>query len=42
MVDYEDALNLTVSLRECLPVDHLARFVVDIIALLDLSCIYVH
>ncbi len=41
-VDYEDALELTVSLRECLPPDHLARFVVDIISLLDLSCIYVH
>jgi transposase len=41
-VDYEEALELTVSLRECLPPDHLARFVVDIISLLDLSCIYVH
>ena len=41
-VDYEDALELTVSLRECLPSDHLARFVVDIIGLLDLSCIYDH
>jgi len=41
-VDYEDALELTVSLRECLPPDHLVRFVVDIISLLDLSCIYAH
>jgi transposase len=41
-VDYEEALELTVSLRECLPPGHLARFVVDIISLLDLSCIYVH
>jgi transposase len=41
-VDYEKALELTVSLRECLPVDHLARFVVAVISLLDLSCIYVH
>jgi transposase len=41
-VDYEEALELTVSLRECLPPDHLARFVVAIIGLLDLSCIYVH
>ena len=40
-VDYEKALELTVCLRECLPPDHLARFVVDIIALLDLRCIYV-
>ena len=41
-VDYEKALELTVCLRECLPPDHLARFVVAIIALLDLKCIYVH
>jgi len=41
-VDYEKALELTVYLRECLPPDHLARFVVDIVALLDLKCIYVH
>ena len=41
-VDYEKALELTVCLRECLPPDHLARFVVDIIVLLDLDCIYVH
>jgi transposase len=41
-VDYEKALELTVSLRECLPVDHLARFIVAVISLLDLSCIYVH
>jgi transposase len=41
-VDYEEALDLTVSLRECLPSDHLACFLVAIIALLDLSCIYVH
>ena len=40
-VDYEKALELTVCLRECLPPDHLARFVVDIIVLLDLECIYV-
>ncbi len=41
-VDYEEALELTVTLRECLPPDHLARFVVAVIALFDLSCIYVH
>lgn len=40
-VDHEEALELSVSLRECLPPDHLARFVVAIIGLLDLSCIYV-
>ena len=41
-VDYEATLDLTVSLRECLPPDHLARFVVDAIAQLDLDCIYIH
>ncbi|MBT9149804.1 MAG: hypothetical protein DDT28_01241 [Dehalococcoidia bacterium] len=40
-VDYEATLDLTVSMRECLPPNHLARFVVDMIAQLDLNCIYV-
>jgi transposase len=39
-VDYEKALDQTVTIRECLPSDHLARFIVAIIALLDLSAIY--
>src|SRR3990172_9270404 len=39
-VDYEATLNLTVSLREALPPNHLARFVVDVIAQLDLSPLY--
>jgi transposase len=38
--DYESTLNSTVSLREALPSNHLARFVVDIVAQLDLSRIY--
>ncbi len=38
--DYEATLNQTISLREALPPNHLARFVVDVIALLDLSAIY--
>jgi transposase len=38
--DYEATLNQTISLREALPLNHLARFVVDIIAQLDLSPIY--
>jgi transposase len=41
-VDYEKTLELRVCLGECLPPDHLARFVVDIVALLDLRCIYSH
>ncbi len=38
--DYEATLDLHISLREVLPPDHLARFVVDIIAQLDLRSIY--
>jgi len=36
-VDYEAALDQTVSLREALPANHLARFVVDVVAELDLA-----
>ena len=39
-VDYEQSLGQTVTIRECLPADHLARFIVAVIALLDLSAIY--
>jgi len=39
-VDYDAALDLTVRLGDCLPPDHLARFVVDSVALLDLSALY--
>ena len=39
-IDYETTLNLTVSLREALPTNHLARFIVDVIAQLDLSALY--
>lgn len=38
--DYEETLNLKVSLREALPPEHLARFTVDIISQLDLSHMY--
>ena len=41
-VDYAQALNLTVRLGDCLPPDHLARFVVDSVAQLDLSALYAH
>src|SRR5258707_15575599 len=41
-VDYDQALDLTVRLGDCLPPDHLARFVVDSIAQLDLSALYAH
>jgi transposase len=39
-VDDEATLNLTVSLREALPPNHLARLVADVIAQLDLSSLY--
>ena len=39
-VDYEQALDLTVRLGDCLPPEHLARFVVDSVAQLDLSALY--
>src|SRR6476661_5337430 len=41
-VNDEQALELTVRLGDCLPPEHLARFVVDSVALLDLSALYAH
>jgi transposase len=41
-VNYDQALDLTVRLGDCLPPDHLARFVVDSVAQLDLSALYAH
>ena len=38
--DYEATLNQTISIREALPADHLARFVVDLVAQLDLGRLY--
>jgi transposase len=38
--NYEETLDQKVSLREVLPPNHLARFMVDIISQLDLSSIY--
>jgi transposase len=38
--DYETTLQTSVRLEECLPQDHLARFVVDIVAQLDLAPLY--
>src|SRR3982751_1070850 len=39
--DYDATLDVTVRLGDCLPPDHLARFVVDMIAQLDLSAMYI-
>src|SRR4030065_1373987 len=38
--NYEETLNQTIRLAEAVPPEHLARFVVDLIAQLDLSKIY--
>src|SRR4030065_1862565 len=38
--NYEETLNQTIRLADALPPQHLARFLVDIIAQLDLSKIY--
>ena len=40
--DYQATLDLEISLREALPADHLAHFVVEIVAELDLRRIYRH
>jgi transposase len=40
IADYEATLNLSVSLRDALPPNHLARFVVDMVGQLDLSALY--
>ena len=39
-VDYEATLDMTIAIRDCLPPEHLAHFVVKIVNELDLSCIY--
>jgi transposase len=40
MIDYEKALDQTVTIRDVLPPDHLARFIAKMISWLDLSAIY--
>jgi len=39
-VDNEATLDMTIGIRDCLPPEHLAHFVVKIVKQLDLSCIY--
>jgi transposase len=39
-VDYEATLDMTIAIRDGLPPEHLAHFVVKIVKQLDLSCIY--
>jgi transposase len=40
MIDYERALDQTITIRDVLPPDHLARFIVQVILMLDVSAIY--
>jgi transposase len=40
MIDYEKALDQTITIRDVLPPDHLARFIVQVILWLDVSAIY--
>ena len=40
--DDEATLNATVTLRACLPPDHLARFLVDVITPLDRGALDAH
>ncbi len=40
--DDEATLNSTVTLRDGLPPDHVARFIVDVITQLALSALYAH
>jgi transposase len=40
MVDYEKALDQTVTIRDVLSPDHLARFIARVVLLLDVSAIY--
>src|SRR5579885_1124875 len=39
-VNYQEALEITVRLDDCLPQDHLARFLADVVEDLDLSAFY--
>lgn len=40
--DYEQTLDVTIRLGDCLPSNHLAHFIVDTVAKLDLAVIYAH
>jgi transposase len=41
-VDYEQSGQQKLTIDDCLPADHLARFVVNIVAMLDLSAFYAY
>ncbi len=39
-VDYDAVIHLTVRLGDCVPPEHLAQFVVEVVSMLDLTAIY--
>jgi len=41
-VDYEQSGQQRLTINDCLPADHLARFIVDIVEMLDLSAFYAY
>ena len=40
MIDYEKSLDQTITIRDVLPPDHLARFIIQVILMLDVNAIY--
>ena len=40
IIDYEKVLDQAITIRDVLPPDHLARFVVEVVSWLDLTAIY--
>jgi transposase len=40
MIDYEKSLDQTITIRDVLPPDHLARFIIRVVLMLDVSAIY--
>jgi len=40
MIDYEKSLDQTITIRDVLPPDHLARFMVRVVLMLDVSAIH--
>jgi transposase len=39
-VDYDQVVHISLRVGDCVPTGHLARFIVEVIALMDLSAIY--
>ena len=41
-VDYEQSGRQTLTINDCLPANHLARFIVGIVEMLDLKVFYAY